>query len=156
MKLTDLQRKIIIVCGKICSGKGYYCANKFPDYHQVTVSDVVKRIAKTDVRSELGKTADMDQLIADALIEEIKKHNKVIVDGARQISIIKRLQQAFGSQIEDIIWLDVPEETLRTRFTQRQAKKDDITFDDAVSSDNKLGLGDVEQYIRQSGRVITP
>lgn len=154
MKLTDIKKQIILVCGKICSGKGYYCKNTYPDYRQITVSDVVRSIAKTNIRSELGQTKNLDQLIADAIIEEINKHDKVIVDGIRQISIMKRLQQEFGNQIVDIIWLDVPEETLRTRFNTRNAAKDDMDFDKAIASDNELGLSDVEQYVRSSGKVI--
>jgi dephospho-CoA kinase len=155
MKLSDLKKQIVIVCGKICSGKGHFCANQFPGYYQVTVSDVVKQLAKTQVRSELSDTKSLDMAIADVLIEEINKHDKVVVDGIRQRSIIERLVQAFGSQIQDIIWLDVPEETLRQRFEQRGASKDDLKFDVALQRDNELGLSDVEQYIKQHGKSIS-
>jgi predicted kinase len=154
MKLKDLNRQIVIVCGKLCSGKGHYCASIYPDYHQVTVSSVVKSLANVKTRSEMGQTQHLDQQIADALIGEINKHNKVIVDGIRQPSIIHRLQQEYGSQIKDIIWLDVPEETLRTRFNRRAATKDDMDFDRALDSDVKLGLNDTEQHIRKVGRVV--
>lgn len=154
MKLNDITRQIVLVSGKICSGKGHYCATRFPEYKQITVSDVVRSIANVASRSELSKTIALDQQIADKLIEEISKYQLVIVDGIRQLSILKRLQQHFGSQIEDIIWLDVPEETLRQRFAGRQHNKDDMSFDDSLNKDQEMGLGDVEQYMRSSGRTV--
>ena len=154
MKLTDIKKSIVLVCGKLCSGKGHFCATNYPDYHQLTVSSVVKSLAPVTGRSELSQTKALDQEIASALIAEINKHGKVIVDGIRQLSIIQRLQQEFGEQIEDVIWLEVPTDTLRARFDARRASKDDMDFDSAIASDEQLGLSDVEKYVKASGTVL--
>jgi predicted kinase len=154
MKLTDIKRQIVIVCGKLCSGKGHFCSTAFPNYHHISVSSVVKGLAKTAVRSELGQTSHLDQQIADELIKEIKKYPNVIVDGIRQKSIIERLQQEFGRQIVDTIWLEVPEDTLRARFNKRVDAKDDLGFERALASDAALGLTDVEQLVKRTGRIV--
>jgi predicted kinase len=154
MRLKDLNRQIILVSGNLCSGKGHFCQSQYPEYTPISVSDIVKSLAQTDTRSELTKTKSLDALIADKLIDEISKHSKVIVDGIRQVSIIKTLQQHFGSQIKDMIWLDVPTDTLRQRFEQRKRSQDDLSFDAALAADNELGVGEVEHYLKSSGKVI--
>jgi predicted kinase len=156
MKLNEIasEKQIVLVCGNIASGKGHYARQYFPGYKVISVSDVVKSITKFKTRSALGTTKDLDQLIADRLIEEIEPYEKVVVDGIRQISIMKRLQAHFLSAIKDIIWLDTPTETSKSRFETRQAGKDDMSFEQALQSDKELGIGDVEDYIRKNHRVI--
>lgn len=157
MKLSDLrpERDIILVSGRLCSGKGHYCTTNYPDHFHLPVSSVVKQLANTQVRSELAKTADMDHLIIQELIHQIEAHPKIVIDGIRQPSIVQALQDKFGSQVRDVIWLDVPEDVRRQRFLDRKATKDDKSFDDASSGDALLGIGDVEQFMRTNGRVVS-
>jgi predicted kinase len=157
MKLFEIagQREIILVCGNLCSGKGHFCASKYPDYHRIGVSDVVRSLSKAQDRSELSKTAHLDTQIVEALSEEIRKHDKVIVDGIRQPTIMYALRNRFANEIKDIIWLDVPEDTLRQRYETRASAKDKaMTFDQAIQSDKNLGIGDVENYIRANHKVL--
>ena len=156
MKLTELvaEHNIILVSGNLCSGKGYYCATQYPEYYHLPVSDVVKRLAKTNVRSQLANTESMDKLIVEELCKYIDAHPNIVIDGIRQVSIIKALQYRYGDNIKDIIWLDVPDDTRRQRFANRADKKDDVSFDDASAGDTKLGIGDVEKYMRYFGRTV--
>jgi predicted kinase len=147
-------KEIILVCGNICSGKGHFCSTQYPDYVRIGVSDVVRSLTKFTSRSQLSTTKDYDKAIAKRIIEMIGPHDKVIVDGIRQLSIIKALEAHFGSAIKDIIWLDVPEDLLRQRFANRKSGKDDMTFDRAIQTDKELGIGDVEQYIRANYKTV--
>ena len=157
MKLMEIvqNREIILVCGNLCSGKGHFCETKYPDYYRIGVSDIVRGLSMAQDRNELSKTAHLDTQIVEALSDEIRKHDKVIVDGIRQPTILYALRNRFAGDIKDIIWLDVPEDTLRQRYAARASAKDKATtFDQAVQGDKNLGLGDVENYIRANGKVI--
>ena len=156
MKLSDLHpsRDIVLVSGRLCSGKGHYCTANYPDHYHLPVSSAVKQLANTQVRSELARTADMDQLIVQELVHQINAHPKIVIDGIRQPSIIKALQDRFGKQVSDVIWLDVPEDVRKQRFSARADAKDDASFDAASRGDEDLGISDVERHIRTIGRVV--
>lgn len=155
MKLTDLQnREIILVSGNLCSGKGYYCEKNYPGYHHIVVSDIVRSLVNQTSRTALQDTKHLDSTIVEVLIREIYKYPKVVVDGIRQISIIKHLQQTFGDQIKDIIWLDTADDVAKERFAKRANIKDDSSYEQARAKDAQLGIGDVESYIRSKHRVI--
>ena len=153
MKLNEVTREIILVSGRLCSGKGHYCAQAFPGYHIITVSSVVKSLINSDKRSDTERTAHLDQQIVEQLIREVSKHNKVVIEGVRQPSIVKGLQDHFGPQIIDMVWLDVPEDVRRERFERRARSGDDQPFNQAGLGDENLGIGDVERIFRATGRV---
>lgn len=152
MKLHEIvqNKEIVLVCGNIASGKGTYIKQNYPDYTQLTVSDIVKRLSKQTERSELGKTAYLDTKIIQELIVQINQHDKVVVDGIRQLSILHALETHYQQQIKRVIWLDVPEEERRNRFAGRKDTKDNMDFDTSVESDRKLGIDDVERYVRKN------
>lgn len=153
MKLNEVTREIILVSGRLCSGKGHFCAQMYPGYHIITVSSVVKSLISSNKRSDTEKTAHLDQQIIEQLIKQISQHNKVVVEGVRQPSIVRGLQDHFGPQIVDMVWLDVPEDVRRERFERRARSGDDQPFDKAGLGDEALGIGDVEKIFRSSGRV---
>lgn len=157
MKLFEIstQRSIVLVCGNLCSGKGHFCETKYPDYTRIGISDIVRELSKAKDRQEMSKTGFLDMMIVAKLIPMISQHDKVIVDGIRQLSILHALENHFGQQIKDVIWLEVPHETLRARYEQRASAKDKaFTFDQALKSDQDLGIGDVEDYIKRKHRSI--
>lgn len=155
MKLYEVKskRNIILVCGNIACGKGTYCKTKYPGYVHIPVSDVVKTLSKHSERSELGKTAHLDNLIVKELITQINQYDHVVVDGIRQLSILRGLERQYGTQINKIVWLDVPEDIRRTRFAQRGDTKDNLDYDAALDSDRNLGIDQVEEYIRGKHHV---
>lgn len=153
-ELADEKKEIVIVCGNISSGKGHYVAQYYRGYTHISVSSIVKELSQFNKRSQLGTTAHLADMIVGRLKEAIGPHKKVVVDGIRQISILEQLVDFYGKDIKDIIWLDVPEETLRARFEKRGSAKDDLSFDKALQSDRQLGINNVEDYIRKAGRVI--
>lgn len=156
MKLLEVltPKQIILVCGNLCSGKGHYCKTKYPDYHAISVSGIVKSLTQSSERSELTKTAYLDKRILECLGDQIQPFDKVIIDGIRQMTIIKGLEQKYGDQIKDIVWLEVPIDTLKTRFENRAAKKDDLPFEKALQADRDLGVSDVETYIKAKHTVV--
>jgi len=158
MKLAEVasQKQIALVCGNLASGKGHYAQTYFPGAEVIGVSSVVKELTNFKTRSELSTTASLDTVIAKTLIEKIEDSSnpKIVVDGIRQLSILKALQHHFGTQIKDIIWLDVDEKDRRERFSKRDSGKDDMSFDKSVQTDKALGIDQVEDYIRKNHRVI--
>lgn len=157
MKLNEIatEQHIVLVCGNIACGKGTYCKQMFPGFVQLTVSDIVKQLSRQTERSELGKTAHLDEKISQALIQRIEELNPadVIVDGIRQVSILLALEHHFGTAIMKIVWLDVPEDVRRQRFAGRKDAKDNMDYDTSMASDRGLGIDDVEHYIRTNHTV---
>ena len=157
MKLFEAtsNRPIILVFGKLCSGKGTYCAPfTRSGYKQVTTSDIVKRLSGAKTRGKLQFTADLGPAIAQELVEIIGRNSKVIVDGIRQPAIVDAIVSRFGRDNIEMVWLDVPDDVRKARFVQRGAAKDDQTFDDAEQGDKKLGMDAIERKYKSQSTVV--
>ena len=157
MDYTSSNKPIIIVLGKLCSGKGTFCkffTSKPLNYHHVTTSDIVKRLTGLQTRSTLQFTETLDADIASELINIIKTNPKTIIDGIRQPSIIDAIINAFGISNVELIWLDVPDDVRLQRFNDRQDKKDDQSFEDAEQGDIKLGLLQVESIYKNMSNIV--
>lgn len=148
-------RPIILVFGKLCSGKGTYC-KRFTrsGYKHVSTSDVVKDLSGAQTRGELQKTADKGPAIAAELVEIIGKNSKIIVDGIRQPNIVDAIVSRFGRDNIEMVWLDVPDDVRKERFAQRGAAKDDQSFDAADLGDKNLGMDRIEKKYKSQSRVV--
>ena len=47
-----------------------------------------------------------------------------------------------------MVWLEVPDDVRRYRFYDRAISKDDITFEEADERDDKLGLGELQNKLK--------
>ncbi len=148
-------KPIMLVYGKLCSGKGTYCAN-YPDYVKIVTSDIVRQVSGETKRSGLASTGHMDQEIAQELVRQIQdlrdQGKKVIVDGIRQKSISMNILRKFSGQV-DQVWLDVPKEELKRRYHDRGADKDNQDFETSYERDEKLGVAELEQWLTKSPNV---
>jgi len=159
MKLFELTedhtKPILLVYGKLCSGKGTYCAN-YPDHRKIVTSDIVRYVTGETKRSGLATTGHMDWAISQELIKQIKRlrdqGEKVIVDGIRQKSIAEDILKEFGDDV-DQIWLDVPKSELKRRYYDRGADKDNQDFETSYEKDEKLGVGELEPWLKRSPNV---
>jgi predicted kinase len=144
--------RIVLLFGKICSGKSTYADALcyVTKAKRITVSDIVKRVSGKVSRSELQMTAHMDQDICHELCQEINKYDKVVIDGIRQYSIVLGLAAEYGLDNLDLIWLEVPDDVRRYRFYDRAISKDDITFEEADARDEKLGLLELQDKLKNS------
>lgn len=131
MKLNEIaaNKPIILVFGKLCSGKGTYCGSEYPSYVKIITSDVVRKVSGETKRSGLGNTGHLDILIANELNKQIKQliddGKNVIVDGIRQQTIVNELITQFGKKNIEMIWLEVPVPELKKRYYGRGHSKDD-------------------------------
>ena len=148
--------RIVLLFGKICSGKSTYADALcyITKAKRITVSDIVKRVSGKVSRSELQNTAHMDQEICKELCQEINKYDKVIIDGIRQHSIVIGLAAEYGLENLDLVWLEVPDEVRRHRFYDRLVSKDDISFEEADARDEKLGLKELQDKLKNSYIII--
>ena len=160
MKLADFllegqDKPIMLVYGKLCSGKGTVCGN-YPDHVKIVTSDVVRKISGETKRSGLASTGHLDQEIAKELIKQIEElrdqGKKVIVDGIRQKSISKEILNRFGGNV-DQVWLEVPKSELKRRYHDRGADKDNQDFETSYDKDERLGVADLEQWLKKSPNV---
>ena len=148
--------KVVLLFGKICSGKSTYADALcyITKAKRITVSDIVKRVSGKISRSELQNTAHMDVEIIKELCAEINKYDKVVIDGIRQYSIVLGLSTEYGLSNIDMIWLEVPDEIRKYRFHDRAISKDDITFEEADARDEKLGLLELQDKLKDSYIII--
>jgi len=72
----------------------------------------------------------------------------------RQYSIVLGLAAEFGLENLDLIWLEVPDDVRKYRFYDRSISKDDITFEDADARDEKLGLLELQDKLKDSYIII--
>lgn len=154
-EIAEQSKQIVLVFGRLCSGKGTFCEPYIKQgYTHITTSDIVRKVSGAKSRSDLQNTQDMDQLIADEMINTISQSQPIVVDGIRQNSIIDRVLSEFGDDNVELIWLDAPADVRRERFANRGASKDDRSFDDAEAGDSKLGLDDVESKFKPRSRLV--
>lgn len=148
--------KVVLLFGKICSGKSTYAKALayITKAKHITVSDIVKRISGQASRSELQTTGHMDVLIANELINEINKYDKVVIDGIRQYSIVVELAAEYGIENLDLVWLEVPDDVRKYRFYDRAIAKDDISFEEADKRDADLGLLVLQDKLKDSYVII--
>lgn len=143
-------KRIVLLFGKICSGKSTYAdaLSYITKAKRITVSDIVKRVSGKVSRSELQNTAHMDKEICEELCLEIDNYDSVIIDGIRQYSIVSGLAAKYGYDMMDLVWLEVPEDVRRYRFYNRSISKDDIAFQEADARDEKLGLKELQDRLK--------
>lgn len=148
--------KIVLLFGKICSGKSTYAhaLSYITKAKRITVSDIVKRVSGKATRSDLQNTAHMDQDICHELCQEINKYDKVVIDGIRQYTIVLGLAAEYGLENLDLVWLEVPDDVRKYRFHDRAISKDDITFEEADARDEKLGLKELQEKLKDSYIII--
>jgi cytidylate kinase len=149
-------KRIVLLFGKICSGKSTYADALcyVTKAKRITVSDIVKRVSGKVSRSELQGTAHMDQDIINELCVEIDKYDRIVIDGIRQPSIAIGLVKRYGIENVDMIWLEVPDNIRKYRFYDRAISKDDIFFEEADARDEKLGLKLLAESLKDSYIII--
>lgn len=153
--LDNKDKNIFLVFGKLCSGKGTFC-QRYTErgYTHIATSDVVKRVSGAQTRSGLHNTKHLDMAIADELISLIRNNERIIIDGIRQLSIVERILQEFGKENVTLFWLEVPVEELKRRYHSRADVKDDQDFEDAITRDDQLGLGELEQQLKKRKELL--
>ena len=132
----QLKSKIILIFGRICSGKGSYLKDQGT---RIVVSDIVRGIVSSSNRDALQDSMHLDSRIAEGLIITINRaleadpYKPVIVDGIRQVSIVDQVLINFPNA--ELIWLSASDSERKRRYEARKDIKDVEPFEIA---DNKL------------------
>lgn len=149
---------INIICGPICSGKTTYCKSLAvkTSAKYISLSSIVKSLAKTQLRSELQTT---DHLSADITAELFlmlgdEINEDWLIDGIRQWSIVENLLAYYGHSVIKLVWLEVPEITRKDRYIAASRLGDDMPFEEASKRDYDLGLGQIESVIKNLCTII--
>jgi predicted kinase len=152
---------ICFILGKLCSGKSSYCKQYMQDFYHISVSNIVKKITALENRSDLQQTSYLDSIISNSIINDIEialqTNKQVVIDGCRQLSIIKKIIDFFGSENVYYIWLDVDDNILKMRYDnlrKTNIKKYNISFENAIINDSTLGLDDVYNFILNKNTTI--
>ena len=158
-----MKKDIILVLGPICSGKTTYCQSfcyAAPDTKYIKVSDIVRQLSKKAVRSEMQQTSHLDAEISAALIHAIddalssELYNSIIIDGIRQLSIVRMLIAYFGMERITMHWLEVPYDIRKARYNSLSRQRDDLSFEEATDRDSKLGLEELENVLSTLFHII--
>ena len=148
-----MNQELVLVLGRLCSGKGTYCASYVErDFHHIATSDVVKSVSGAFTRSDLQNTKSLDVKIADALIALANQYERVVIDGIRQSSIIRAIEKEIPHV--QLVWLEADTTIRKQRFEQRKDRKDNITFEQAEQGDDNLGLSQVESDYKSKCKII--
>ena len=150
-----VEEPIVLIFGKICSGKSTYATalSYLTKAKRITVSDVVKTLSGLSTRSGLQTTQHLDEAIAAELVRKIKSHDRVVIDGIRQVSIVEWILKEVNPKDVLMLWLEVPDEVRKSRFYDRVVSKDDLTLEEADQRDEKLGLLELQDTLKD--RYIT-
>ena len=63
--------EILLVFGRICSGKSSFQANA----HRIVVSDIVRKLINSNDRSQLQNTQHLDQQIAEEILRQMESYD---------------------------------------------------------------------------------
>lgn len=143
-------KRIILVIGKVCSGKDTF-AKQHLNHIQIDIGSLVRELSQT-----ISRTHDksLDVRIIDRLGECLSNGNYIIT-GIRQLSILNKLISQYSEEIE-MIYLNVPLEELKRRFITRAAEKDSkYTFEEVLQRDADLGLAEIEDFIEANTSLFT-
>ena len=149
-------KQIVIITGKICSGKSSVCEklqNKY-DYYRLSISTIVKKITGFNTRSQLTKNLITADTIIKQIEEDIKDKTKIVIDGPRQHEIVEYLHKKYNAKM---IWLENDYEILLERYNNQNdgIKQNDQPFDVALERDHEfLGLKHTEKYVKEHGEII--
>ena len=149
----SLKPKIILVFGRICSGKGSY----MKDTERIVVSDIVRGIIKSSSREELQNTMHLDLSITAGIIEQIgdllkKEVSEIVVDGIRQVSIVELVLAHFPEA--ELVWLEVPVEERKRRYENRKDVKDVELFEIADNKPIELECQNIFSTFRDKLTII--
>jgi len=131
--------EVILVFGRICSGKSSHKTSSY----RIIVSNLVRDLVNSSSRDDLQNTMHLDNQIAQEIVGIIKaliycanyldiEHKSIVVDGIRQSSIVNKVLESYPQAT--LVWLEVPTAIRKKRYESRKAKKDTQSFDIA---DNK-------------------
>lgn len=142
-----------LVFGEVCSGKTTYAEENYPKSHIIDVGEVVRRLTEKETRIH---DVSLDEKIVEYILHEIlysrRDSDTMVIVGIRQLTILKAIEKFVESTptIEiETIYLDVPQHILKRRYLARKATKDsNISFEETIDRDNRLGLREVKEYLR--------
>lgn len=152
--------KIVFLFGEICSGKSTLDFGE--SSMRITVSNIVKKLMQSEDREVLQKSKHLDNVIADEIVEEIDNifgfvyphPPTIIIDGIRQYSIVKQVEQWLPDNAEvEYKWLEVDSAERKRRFEARKDPKDTLTFEEAEKRDNALGLSELFSILKEQNKI---
>ncbi len=149
-----MNKQIICILGRVCSGKNTF-ADKLVNHTQIDIGQVVREITKTNKRIH---NKDLDKEIIRALEYRFCafSETKFVITGIRQLSVLLYVLEHYIPADRELIYLEVPEEELKRRYINRQSEKDrGIHFEDVIKRDNDLGLGEIEEFLKQEPELFT-
>ena len=125
--------EIVIVCGRICSGKSSFQAMSY----RIVVSNIVRDLMNSNDRLELQKSMHLDHRIAKEILDILDATSTciekgiitrlpIIVDGIRQASIVDAILEQYPDTT--LVWLDVPDRRREERYNKRGNSKDTESF----------------------------
>jgi len=134
-----MKAEVILVFGRICSGKSSFQSLSY----RIVVSNIVRDLMKSNDREQLQNSMHLDERIAEEIIgvldatstcieKGIIKRRPIIVDGIRQSTIVDKILELYPDST--LVWLDVSEAKRKQRYENRNDTKDTESFETA---DNK-------------------
>ena len=131
--MDNMKSKVILLFGRICSGKSSYKPNAYKVEVSRLVRAVIADYAPTATREQLQDTMHLDTKIAESILmvtdyaTELYKRPEVVIDGIRQVSIVKMVLEKYPDA--ELIWLSVDDFERKRRYESRKDIKDVEPFE---------------------------
>lgn len=146
--------EVVMIFGKVCSGKSTYMCEHYKGALTIDVGSIVRELTKSIGRTHNALLAnDIIKVLNEKLMNaSVTGIETVVIAGVRQVRILEAVRDFIISKVRvkfKIIHLDVPEFVLRKRFFQRaNAKDSELTFDQVIHRDNELGYSAIIAAIK--------
>lgn len=141
-------RNAIIIAGEICSGKDTLVKTHYntSDFLQVDLGTLVRKKFQTQERIFNNNLEEYFVEEISKIIASSKPTITIVITGVRQPSLCKKIADLFERVSH--IYLVVPREILKIRYTHRAAEKDaKLSFEEAIAGDESLGMKSLQNYL---------
>jgi adenylate kinase len=150
-------KKLIIICGAPCSGKGTQSAilSEKLGYRHVSTGDLIRNSTREDLK-EIIATGNLisDSQMLELLEDEFKTGEHLILDGyprtREQFVNLIDVKDKYRYEFENVFYIMVGEEELRKRMTGRNQGRTDDTdekFDVRMQTFNNTTRQTIEKYL---------
>lgn len=144
-------KEIIIVVGRLCSGKSYFIdkvlTQDYPNSEVIRVGDIARALKKSEDRII---DESLDNAIIEELLKKIRKTSTptLIIDGIRQFSIYQAVKRfALYSNIFVKSFLCVADYIRRKqRYAARKDAKDSKMSFESADFQDKLLFKELEEF----------
>lgn len=147
-----MDKRIIVVLGKTCSGKTTFARN-LVNHTLIDIGCIVRKLKHNESRIH---DKSLDKAIIAELDQLLESKDNLTIVGIRQLNILQHICTKIALEELQLIYLDVSLEELKRRFINRDDLKDtNFSFEEVCERDASLGFDEMEQFVCNNKHLFT-